>query len=215
MPGPKENKRNCRFQKLMCLKLQPKEKQALQKSCAILKKMDDLLEKIWYFSQCFLCNPFVLSFGCPDLSALSLMPSCKLSSWDVSGAWMGGWLEVPVAKVTGQEDTAEELAAGTQCSPTASELLKQKWPFALAFASTRGDFPQSCLFRAVGVSMPPRPHHRPCALLESCCCAQRDAKKSSTLNHYLSQAEVKITWFFFPCAIIKFLWSSWLKHWRL
>lgn len=169
MPGPKENKRNCHFQKLMCLRLQPKEAQALQKSCAIPKKMDGLLEKIWHFSQCFLCNPFVLSFGCPDLGALGLMQSCKLSSSDVSGAWTGGWVEVPVAKVTGREDTVEELAAecelaGRLCSPAALELFKQKFTSALAFASTRRDFPRSCLLRAVGVSMPPCPHHRPCAL---------------------------------------------------
>jgi len=56
----------------MCLRLQPEEKQTLQKTCVILKNTDDSLEKIWYFLQCFLCNPFILSFGCPALAALSL-----------------------------------------------------------------------------------------------------------------------------------------------
>lgn len=130
MPGLKENKRKCHSPKLMCLRLQPKEKQALLKTCVILKKTDDSLEKIWYFLWGFLCNPFVLSFGCPALGAFSLTQSFKLSSSDLSGPCMGQRLEVPVTKVTGQEDTAEETVAeyegaGRLFSCTASALFKQ------------------------------------------------------------------------------------------
>lgn len=73
----------------------------------------------------------------------------------------------------------------------------------LISTSMWGDFPQSCVLRAVGVSMPLCIHARPCVLWDSFHCAQGVAQKNLTLNHYLSRAEVKSTWFFFPLP-----WSS-------
>lgn len=64
------------------------------------------------------------------------MQSCKLSSSDLSGPWMEEWLEVPVTKVTDQENTAEELLsereeAGRLFSPTAPALFKKYFIFIL------------------------------------------------------------------------------------
>lgn len=94
-PGPMENKLKCHSPKLMCLKLQPEEEQALQKTRVIPEEMDNPLEKIWYFSWSFLCNSSVLGLGCPALTTLSLTQSCKLSSSDLSGPWREGELEAP------------------------------------------------------------------------------------------------------------------------
>lgn len=179
MPGPKENKRRLHSQKLIHLRLQPKEKQALQKTCVILKKMDDLLEKIWYFLWCFLCNPFVLSFGCPALAVFSLTQSFKLSSSDLSDPWMGEWLDVPFTKVTGQEDTAEEPVAecegaGRLFSPTDPALFKQTANFYFnIYFHVRGFSPKLCTQSCGGLYAPVYSCQALCTLRQLLLCTGR------------------------------------------
>lgn len=108
---------------------------------------------------------------------------------------MGEWLEVLVTEVTGQEDTAEELVAegegaGRLFSPIASDFFKQTANFYFNIYFHVGGFSPKLYSELWGSLMSLCIHGRPCALWDSFCCAQGDAQKNLTLNHYLSQVEV-------------------------
>lgn len=159
MPGPKDNKRKHHSQKLRCLRPQL-NRSRLQKTCVILKKMNVLLEKIRYFLWCCLCDPFVLSFECPALAALSLTQSCELSSSDLSGPWMREQLEIPVTKITGQEDTAEESVvecegAGRLFSPASPALFKELAIFYFPVYCHVGEFSLKLCVKSCGGPLHP------------------------------------------------------------
>lgn len=157
-PGPMENKLKCHSPKLMCLKLQPEEEQALQKTCVIRQETDNSLEKIWYFSWSFLCNSSVLGFGCLDLTALSLTQSCRLSSLDRSGPWRGKQLEAPGTSHMSKRESWRVRGWVWRrwvCLALLPQPCLSRQPTStLLFILTWRDFPLRYLLRAVGFSRP-------------------------------------------------------------
>lgn len=157
---PKGQQMETSFTKTEAFETSPEQKQALQKTSVILKKRNILLEKIWYFLWRCLCNSFVLSFGCPALAALSLTQSCELSSSDLAGPWMRERLEIPVTKITSQEETAEESVAeceeaGRLFSPTAPALFKQPANFYFPVYCHVGAFSMKLCAQSCGGSLHP------------------------------------------------------------